>query len=70
MLEFLRLNLRAFVSEEEGVSSLEYAILAVVIIGIIVAVLGGDNGSITKLFGNMSKTLSKAASVSTGSGTN
>jgi len=64
MFEFLRLNLSAFISKEEGVSSLEYAILAVVIIGVIVAVLGGGDGSITKLFSNMSSTLSKAASVS------
>jgi len=69
MFEFLRLNLKAFFSKEEGVSSLEYAILAVVIIGVVVAVLvGNGDGAINKLFSNMSSVLDSAATGTTGTG--
>ena len=64
MLEFIRLNLKAFVTDDEAISSLEYAILAVVVLGIIAAVIGGSNGSIKTLFNNMSNTMSTAASIS------
>ena len=62
MFEFLRLNLKAFFSKEEGISSLEYAILAVVVLAVIVALLGtSTSGSIFNLFSKMSSTLSSAA---------
>ena len=64
MLEFIRLNLKAFVTDDEAISSLEYAILAVIVLGIIAAVIGGSSGSIKTLFTNMSNTLSSAAAAS------
>lgn len=61
MFEFIRLNLAAFLSKEDAVSSLEYAILAVVVLGAIVAILAGNTGSIRTLFTNMSSTIASAA---------
>ena len=55
MYEFLRLNLKAFCSSEKAVSSLEYAILAVVVLAAIYIALKGD--SISKAFEGMSSTI-------------
>jgi Flp pilus assembly pilin Flp len=61
MLDFFRLNLKAFISDEEGVSALEYAIIAVLILGaVVVAIQGAD---IKELFNNMSNVLSKANAI-------
>ena len=59
MYEFLRLNVKAFCTCEKGISSLEYAILAIVILGVIYAALNGD--SFTTAFSNMASTVSSVA---------
>ena len=53
MFEFLRLNLQAFFGKEEGVSSLEYAVLAVVILAAILVVV--KTNGIETLFTKMSQ---------------
>ena len=64
MFEFIRLNLAAFLRKEDAVSSLEYAVLAVIILGAILFLATSDNG-ITALFTKMSSQLSNVnASVS------
>jgi len=63
MIEFLRLHLKAFITGEEAVSALEYAILVVLILGAIVLAIQGAN--ISELFSNMKSVLSMANSVST-----
>ena len=64
MFEFIRLNLAAFIRKEDAVSSLEYAVLAVIILGAILFLATSDNG-ITALFTKMSSQLSNVnASVS------
>lgn len=61
MLEFIRLNLAAFIRKEDAVSSLEYAVLAVVILGAILF-LTTSGGGITSLFSKMSNTISSVNS--------
>ena len=63
MFDFFRLNLKAFVSDEEGVSALEYAIIVVLILGAIVVAIQGAN--ISELFSKMKSVLELANSVST-----
>ena len=53
MFEFIRLNLAAFLRKDDAVSSLEYAVLAVIILGAILFLTTSDGG-IQKLFENMS----------------
>ena len=64
MFEFIRLNLAAFLRKDEGVSSLEYAVLAVVILAAILVVV--NTNGITDLFTNMSKEISKVNSAVSG----
>ena len=61
MFEFIRLNLAAFIRKEDAVSSLEYAVLAVIILGAIIFLATSTNG-IGALFTKMSDQLSNVNS--------
>ena len=58
MFEFIRLNLKAFLAGQEGVSALEYAILVVLILAAIVIAI--QNAEVSDLFESMSSVLSVA----------
>lgn len=52
--------LKRFLTEQKGVSAIEYAVLAAIIIGLLVTVFTGDNGItavIEETFENMRKAL-------------
>lgn len=52
--------LKQFLKREDGVSAIEYAVLAAIIIGLLVTVFTGDNGItavIEQTFENMRKAL-------------
>lgn len=52
--------LKRFLTEEKGVSAIEYAVLAAIIIGLLVTVFTGDSGItavIEETFENMRKAL-------------
>ena len=65
MFEFLRLHVKAFISDEQAVSALEYAIIAVLILGAIVLAIKG--AEINTLFTSMKSVIGVANSVSLGS---
>lgn len=64
--------IRSLLSNKRGVSSLEYAILAAVVIGVVSTAMGNSSGTkglasdISKLFSGVSTELSNATTTTTG----
>lgn len=61
----MRKLFKALQKDERGVSALEYAILAGIIVVAIVAGLNGFKDEITKIFSNTTKELQKVSTPST-----
>ena len=52
--------IRKFIVEEDGITAIEYGILAAVVAAGIIAVFGGTGGGLQKLFGSIMTALTNA----------